>query len=385
MKRISVIIVLSFFFKNFAQDPKGGVITTGVPFLLISSDARASGLGDIGVATSADAFSQQWNPAKFAFAPSKFGASVSYTPYLVELANDMALGQLSFYNRFNDRMAFAVALKYFSLGEIQLTDFNGTLTGIVEPSEFVLEGSYALKLSETFSMSVGPKLIRSNLRIPDAQGDASAASTFAFDLGAFYQSEEDSYGDINGRWRLGLNLQNLGPKINYDSNISDAQSNFIPSNMRLGGGFDFIFDDYNKLSVSTEVTKLLVPTPIDQNGDGIFNGTEVSEYKATNWVNGIFKSFGDAPGGFAEEVREMTFAGGVEYAYQESFFLRLGYFNEHETKGARKYFTLGTGFKYNTLNLDVSYLFSASNVRNPLENTLRFSLTFNFGESYDDF
>ena len=376
MKKVVVLIVLSFFFKNFAQNPKGGVITTGVPFLLISSDARASGLGDMGVATSADAFSQQWNPAKFAFAPSKLGAAVSYTPYLPELANDMALAQVSFYNRFDERMAFAVALKYFSLGEINLTDYDGTERGKVEPNELVLEGAYALKLSETFSMSVGPKFIRSNLRIPDPTGDASAATTFAFDLGAFYQSEEDSYGDINGRWRLGLNLQNLGPKINYD---------FIPSNMRLGGGFDFIFDDYNKVSVTTEVTKLLVPTPIDQNGDGIFNGTEVSDYKATNWVDGIFKSFGDAPGGFAEEVREMTFAGGVEYTYQESFALRLGYFNEHETKGARKYFTLGTGFKYSSLNLDVSYLFSASNVRNPLENTLRFSLTFNFGESYDDF
>lgn len=381
MKKVIVLIVLSFFFKNFAQNAENRVITTGVPFLLISSDARASGLGDMGVATSADAFSQQWNAAKYAFASNKFGFTASYTPYLVELANDIALGQVTFYNRFEERQAIAASLRYFSLGEIQLTDLGGNSTGIVEPNELALDVSYALKLSETFSTSVAARYIRSQLRIPDAQGDASAANTFAFDISAFYQSEEAAYGDINGKWRLGLNLQNLGPKINYDSNVSDAQSNFLPANMRLGGGFDFIFDDYNKVSVTAEVAKLLVPTPKDTDGDGFIN---VAEYKQTNWVSGIFQSFGDAPGGFAEEVREMTFAGGVEYSYQNAFALRLGYFNEHETKGARKFFSLGAGFKYSSMNLDVSYLFSTSNVRNPLENTLRFSLTFNFGESYDD-
>jgi Type IX secretion system protein PorV len=385
MKKIIVLIVLSFFFKNYAQNADNRVITTGVPFLLISSDARASGLGDMGVATSADAFSQQWNPAKYAFASNKFGATVSYTPYLVELANDIAISQVTFYNRFQERMAVAGSLRFFSLGEIQLTDLNGLLTGIVEPSELAFDLSYALKLSETFSTSVAARYIRSQLRIPDAQGDASAASSFAFDIAAFYQSEEAAYGDINGKWRLGLNLQNLGPKINYDSNVSDAQSNFLPANMRLGGGFDFIFDDYNKVSVTAEVAKLLVPTPgKDLNGDGKFDPLDIAEYKQTNWVSGIFQSFGDAPDGFAEEVREMTFSGGVEYSYQNAFALRLGYFNEHETKGARKFFSLGAGFKYSSMNLDVSYLFSSSNVRNPLENTLRFSLTFNFGESYDD-
>ena len=385
MKKVIVLIVLSFFYKNFAQNAENRVITTGVPFLLISSDARASGLGDMGVATSADAFSQQWNPAKYAFASNKLGFSASYTPYLVELANDIALGEVTFYNRFEERQAIAASLRYFSLGEIQLTDLTGNSLGSVEPNELALDVSYALKLSETFSTSVAARFIRSQLRIPDAQGDASAANTFAFDISAFYQSEEAAYGDINGKWRLGLNLQNLGPKINYDSNISDAQSNFLPANMRLGGGFDFIFDDYNKITLTAEVAKLLVPTPgRDLNGDGVFNSLDISEYKQINWVSGIFQSFGDAPDGFAEEVREMTFSGGVEYSYQNAFALRLGYFNEHETKGARKFFSLGAGFKYSSLNLDVSYLFSSSNVRNPLENTLRFSLTFNFGESYDD-
>jgi hypothetical protein len=385
MKKVIVLIVLSFYFKNFAQNSDNRVITTGVPFLLIAADARASGLGDMGVATSADAFSQQWNPAKYAFASNKFGFTASYTPYLVQLANDIALGQVTFYNRFEERQAVAASLRYFSLGDITLTDLSGNKLNEVRPNELSFDVSYSLKLSETFSTSVAARYIRSDLRIPDAQVDASAANTFAFDISAFYQSEEEAYGDINGKWRLGLNLQNLGPKINYDSNVSSALSNFLPANMRLGGGFDFIFDDYNKVSVTAEVAKLLVPTPgKDLNGDGIYNALDVAEYKQVNWVSGIFQSFGDAPDGFAEEVREMTFAGGVEYSYQNAFALRLGYFNEHETKGARKFFSLGAGFKYSSLNLDVSYLFSASNVRNPLENTLRFSLTFNFGESYDD-
>lgn len=352
MKKVIVLIVLSFFFKNFAQNSDNRVITTGVPFLLISADARASGLGDMGVATSADAFSQQWNPAKYAFASNKFGFTASYTPYLVQLANDIALGQVTFYNRFEERQAVAASLRYFSLGEIQLTDLSGNLTGIVKPNELSFDVSYSLKLSETFSTSVAARYIRSQLRIPDAQGDASAANTFAFDISAFYQSEEEAYGDINGKWRLGLNLQNLGPKINYDSNVSSALSNFLPANMRLGGGFDFIFDDYNKVSVTAEVAKLLVPTPgKDLNGDGIYNSLDVAEYKQTNWVSGIFQSFGDAPDGFAEEIREMTFAGGVEYSYQNAFALRLGYFNEHETKGARKFFSLGAGFKLSLIHI----------------------------------
>ena len=401
MKKIAVLLLLTTIQIVNAQNADASrVITTGVPFLLIAADARAAGMGDQGVATSADTYSQQWNPAKYAFATDKYGLSVSYTPYLTELVNDISLGQVTFYNRFGEegRSAFAGSLRYFGMGEIELRDNAEDLPRIVKPFELALDGSYALKLSERFSMSVAGRYIRSQLRIPVGEGssDAKPASTFAFDLAGFYQSEEDAYGDFNGRWRAGFNFQNLGPKINYDAGATDENSaNFLPANMRLGGGFDFIFDDYNKVSLNLEVTKLLVPTPqsADINGDGVISGQDELdlreqnnlEYNKVNWVSGIFKSFGDAPGGFSEELKELTYSAGAEYLYQDSFAMRLGYFHESPLKGARQFFSLGAGFKYNTVKIDVSYLFSASKVKNPLENTLRFSLTFNFGDQYEEY
>lgn len=397
MKKIKIafILLLTISTLNAQQDSR--VITTGVPFLLVAADARAAGMADQGVGTSPDVFSQQWNPAKYAFALDKQGFSVSYTPYLTDLVNDISLGQVTYYNRINERSAFAGSLRYFGLGEIELRQFAEDIPQIVKPFEMALDGSYALKLSERFSMSVAGRYIRSQLRIPtEGAGDAKAASTFAVDLSGYYQSEEDAYGDFNGRWRMGFNFQNLGPKINYDAGQSDdGSANFLPANMKLGGGFDFIFDDYNKVSVSLEVAKLLVPTPqsADLNGDGLITGNEEinlqtelnAEYNKVNWVSGIFKSFGDAPGGFSEELKEFTYSVGAEYLYQDSFAMRLGYFHESPIKGARKFFSLGAGFKYNVVKVDVSYLFSASKVKNPLENTLRFSLTFNFGDKYDEY
>lgn len=394
MKKIAILLLLTTIqLVNAQQDSR--VITTGVPFLLIAADARAAGMGDQGVATSPDTYSQQWNPAKYAFALDKQGFSVSYTPYLTELVNDISLGQVTYYNRINERSSFATSLRYFGLGEIELRQQAEDIPQIVKPFELALDGSYALKLSERFSMSVAGRYIRSQLRIPvgDGSSDAKPASTFAFDLAGYYQSEEDAYGDFNGRWRAGFNFQNLGPKINYDAGASDDNSaNFLPANMRIGGGFDFIFDDYNKVSLNLEVTKLLVPTPQkleDVNGDGEINQQDreiiSSEYNKVNWVSGIFKSFGDAPGGFSEELKELTYSAGAEYLYQDSFAMRLGYFHENPIKGARQFFSLGAGFKYNVVKIDVSYLFSASKVKNPLENTLRFSLTFNFGDKYEEY
>jgi hypothetical protein len=311
---------------------------------------------------------------------------------------------------FNERSAFAGSLRYFGLGDIPLLENPDDVPRIVSPSELALDLSYSLKLSEQFSMAVGGRFISSNLRIPDGTNDARAATTFAFDVAGFYQSEEIAYNDFNGRWRAGFNFQNLGPKINYNNDDFGDETNasFLPANLRLGAGFDFIFDEYNKVGVSAEVTKLLVPTPpafvtpvpVDSDGDGEISDDEqdtaedaaaaqyasdVEDWQQTSWVSGIFSSFGDAPDGFSEELKEFTYAVGAEYLYQDSFALRLGYFNEHETKGARKFFSLGAGFKYTTIKVDVSYLFSASQVRNPLENTLRFSLTFNFGDTYDEY
>jgi len=374
------------------------VITTGVPFLLIASDARAAGMGDLGVATSADAYSQQWNPAKYGFSEAKSGLGISYTPYLSKLVNDIFLGNITYFNRLSEGSAFGVSFKYFSLGEIEIVQDEFSEALIEKPNELTIDASYALRLADQFSLAVAMRYLRSDLRIQAVDDNASAASTFGVDFAGYYQSEEDAYNSFNGRWRGGFALQNIGPKIKYDD---AGRENFLPTTLRLGGGFDFIFDDYNRLNVTAEVAKLLVPTPPilgreiefeDTNGSGSYEEDEDVEINTTenviisgksqdvSFISGVFQSFGDAPGGFSEELKEFTWALGAEYQYADSFALRAGYFNESEEKGARKFFALGAGFKYTTINIDLSYLFSASKVQSPLENTLRFSLTFNFGD-----
>jgi len=375
------------------------VITTGVPFILIASDARAAGMGDMGVATSVDTYSQQWNPSKYAFSEAKSGIGISYTPYLSKLVNDIFLGNITYFNRLNERSAFAVSLKYFSLGEIELREDEFSTPLIEKPNELTFDASYSLRLSDQFSMGVALRYLRSDLKIQAIDVNAKAASSFGVDITGYYQSEEEAYNDFNGRWRGGFAIQNLGPKIKYDEG---GRENFLPTNLRLGGGFDFIFDQYNRVNVTAEVTKLLVPTPpitgveynyIDANNNGVYDA-DTEEGSLSNPVDviiegkdsdvgfmaGVFQSFNDAPGGFSEELDEFTWALGAEYVYQDSFALRLGYFNENEFKGARKFFAMGAGFKYSAIDIDLSYLFSASKVQSPLENTLRFSLSFNFGD-----
>ncbi|MDO7170803.1 type IX secretion system outer membrane channel protein PorV [Mariniflexile sp. AS56] len=362
------------------------VITTGIPFLLIAPDARAAALGDMGVATGVDAFSQQWNSSKYAFSEAKSGVGVSYTPYLSKLVNDIFLGNVTYFNRLDERSAFAASLRYFSLGDIEFVDNEFDEPRIQRPSELSIDASYALRLSDQFAMSVAMRYLRSDLRIQGVDGDASAANTFGVDISGYYQSEEEAYSDFNGRWRMGFAIQNIGPKFKYDAG---GIENFQPTNLRLGTGFDFIFDQYNKIAVTAEVTKLLVPTPpvygyVDTDGDeeqGSDEPTIIVAGKDPNvdFISGMFQSFGDAPDGFSEELKEFTWSLGAEYVYQDSFAFRMGYFNESEDKGARKFLALGAGFKANVVNIDLSYLFSASKVQSPLENTLRFSLTFNIG------
>ena len=403
---ILALITIGFFVKGNAQtlteiipySQDSRVITTGVPFLLIAADARAAGMGDMGVATSVDVYSQQWNPSKYAFSTAKSGIGISYTPYLSKLVNDISIGQVTYFNRLNERSAFAGSFKYFSLGEIELVDGPNDTPRIAKPNEMTVDLSYTLRLADQFAMGVALRYLRSDLKIIGVDQNPAPASTIGVDISGFYQGEEQAYNDFNGRWRGGFAIQNLGPKIKYDD---AGRENFIPTNLRLGGGFDFIFDQYNKLAVTAELTKLLVPTPPilgrevefeDENGNGTYDeGTDtlISEKdnviisgKSTDvsFMKGVFQSFGDAPGGFSEELKEFTWALGAEYQYQNSFALRAGFFNEAEEKGARKFFALGAGFKYTTINVDMSYLFSASKVQSPLENTLRFSLTFNFGD-----
>ena len=356
-----------------------GGITTAAPFLLIPPDARSGGMGDMGVSTSADAFSLFHNPAKMTFGSRQIYAGLTYSPWLRNLTDDIFIGSASYINRFSENSAWGADFKYFSLGEINLTDNQGNPNGSINPNEFVLSGAYALKLSETFSMGVGLKYLRSNLAFNGTAGNAlQPINSFAVDVSGYYQSFEENYGSFNGRYRIGFNITNIGPKVSY----VPGEEDFIPTNLKFGGGFDFILDDYNIISTNIEFTKLLVPTPPLRDGNG-----NIIEGKDDNvgWISGMFQSFGDAPGGFSEELQEFTYALGAEYLYNNAFALRAGYFHESQNKGNRQYFTIGTGFRTNALNVDLSYLINSSDVNNPLENSLRFSLSFDLGEIYDDY
>ncbi|WP_372767184.1 type IX secretion system outer membrane channel protein PorV [Lutibacter sp.] len=371
---LALMIFMTFVKMNAQENPNP--ITTATPFLLIAPDARAGGMGDVGVATAPDAYSQHWNASKFAFMDSQFMVGIVYTPWLRELTNDVFLGGFSFANKIDDRSAWAASLKYFNLGQIDLTDINGTPQGTEKLNEFSFDGSYALKLNETYSMGVTLRYIRSDLGIESANSTINPVNTFAVDISGYYESDEQSYGNINGVWRGGFNVSNIGPKVSYSN---DGQENFIPTNFKVGGGFEFIMDRANTVTLNLEFNKLLVPTPSVSVAD---NGEPPYRQEDVNFFNGIFKSFGDAPGGFSEELKEVTWGLGAEYMYDNSFALRAGYFNESDLKGARKYLTVGTGFKFKSSKMDISYLFNASDIKNPLENTLRFSLSFDFGNSY---
>ena len=348
-----------------------GGITTATPFLLIVPDARAGGMGDMGVATTADAFSLFHNPAKIVFSDRQIKTGLTYSPWLRNLTDDIFIGSGSYINRFSENSAWGADFKYFSLGQIDLTDDTGNPNGTINPNELVATGSYALKLSETFSMGVSLKYIRSNLAFNGTAGNSlQPINSFAVDVSGYYQSYEENYGNFNGRYRIGFNIANIGPKVSY----TPGQEDFIPTNLKFGGGFDFILDDYNIISTTVEFTKLLVPTPQPDGSD-----------EDQGWIQGMFSSFGDAPGGFSEELQEFTYALGGEYLYNNAFALRAGYFHESQDKGNRQYYTLGGGFKTNALNIDLSYLINSSDVNNPLENSLRFSLSFDLGEIYDNY
>ena len=391
---IAITLVNVSFGQNTVVFPdQSSVITTGIPFMLVAPDARSAALGDMGVATSVDGFSQQYNPAKYAFSETKSGVGVSFTPYLTRLVNDISISYATYFNRLSDFSAVSASVEYFSLGQIDLTQDANSAPIPVKPNEYAIDVAYSLKLNDQFAMAVGLRYFRSALRIGQVDPNANPGSSFGADITGYYQSEENAYDSFNGRWRAGFAIQNLGPKFSYDDGGQDV---FQPTNLRLGGGFDFIFDQNSKLAVTAEIAKLLVPTPpelgfVDTDDDGQQDSDEPTIITAgqsndVSFLSGVFQSFGDAPGGFSEEIKEFTYSIGAEYTYNNSFALRAGYFNEAEEKGARRFFALGAGFKYTTINLDLSYLFSASRVQSPLENTLRFSLTFNFGDgSYTEY
>ena len=350
------------------------VITTGVPFLLITPDARSAGMGELGVATSADVYSQQWNPAKYVFSEKSQGVGISYTPYLSKLVDDIFLANVTYFSKNSERSAWGASLKYFSLGDIQFNDLIGNTIvqqGIERPNELTLDLSYGLLLNEKFSLAVAGRFIRSDLKV-SSDMDATPASTLGVDIAAFYQGETFNLGSNRAIMRHGLNISNIGPRLKYDEG---GQKNYIPTNLRLGTGIELIFDPNNAINFNFEINKLLVPSPVEVFSDsGELQGYQQPDI---SFLKGIFESFNDAPGGFNEELKEITWAVGAEYIFQDSFALRTGYFNESLEKGSRRFITLGAGFSLDFATIDISYLFSSSRIRNPLENTLRFSLNFN--------
>lgn len=362
------ILVVGSIYRVNSQATSPNPISTVAPLLMINSDARSAGMGDVGVATTSDASSIFHNSAKMAFNTSEYTFGVNYTPWLQNLVDGLFVGGGSMINRIDERSSWGMNLRYFSLGSIDLYDDQGFSTGSENPSELTLAGSYALKLSDYFSMGVALRYIRSDLSINTLNPDISPINGFGVDVSGFYQSSEKNYGSFNGRIRAGFNISNLGPKVSYTS----GDENFIPARLRLGGGFDFILDNYNTVAVTLETSKLLVPTP---DGDAEDSG----------WVEGLFQSFSDAPGGFGEEMQEFTLGLGAEYLYDDSFAIRAGYFKENEFKGHRRYFTIGGGLKAKSFNIDLSYLVNTAEAYNPLESTLRFSISFDLGDIYENF
>ena len=371
------LLIILMLISNSINSQERRVITTAVPFLMIASDARAAGIGEQGVATSMDNFSQHWNPSKYVFSESSSGVAFSYTPYLSKLVNDIFLANISYYKKVDERSSWSASLKYFSLGDIDILQNPLDIPIIENPNEFTLDAAYSLKLSENFALSVAGRFLLSDVKLQTFDSETEAASSFAVDISGYFESDTKSYRNFDGVIRAGFNISNIGPKMKY-SKLNNGTESFIPTNLRLGSGFEFIFDSNNSLAVTLEINKLLVPSPSVE----VFNSNgNIVAYRQPDigFLQGIFKSFGDAPDGIAEEFKELTYSLGFEYSFNQSFFLRSGYFSEHELKGSRKFITIGTGFNTSrNLNIDLSYLISTSDVISPLENTIRLSLGFNF-------
>lgn len=352
-------------------------ITTGVTSLGITPDARGASMGDVGAATDPDANSQYWNPSKYAFAYSKAGISLSYTPWLRKLVNDIYLGNLAGYWKIGseDNQAFSASLRYFSLGEVTMTDQAGNVTSSVNPFEMSADLGYSRKLSEKFSMGVAFRYIYSDLAFDESSSSdqMKGASAFAVDLSGYYTSYP-MIGNNECQWSWGFNISNVGSKVSYNGGNDPA---FLPTNLKLGTTFTFPLADYHNLALSLDVNKLMVPTR-----PRLADYASQTEYDDAlqNWkdmspITGIFKSFSDAPGGASEELREINYSIGAEYNYNQQFFLRGGYYHESKYKGNRQYFGLGAGFALNVIRLDAAYMIATAQT-NPLDQTLRFTVTF---------
>lgn len=379
MKRLTLVLSLMLLMtlSASAQLKKTDIfnpVYTAVTSQTIAPDARAAGMGDVGVATDPDVNSQYWNPAKYPFTISRAGVSLNYTPWLRQLVNDMYLANLVGYYRIGDFSAVSTSLRYFNMGEVTMKESIGGSNGMtINPYEMSFDVAYSLLLSEKFSIAAGLRWIYSDLTY-DYSSETTPGSAFAADIAAYYQNYIN-IGQRECQLGIGLNISNIGSKINFGS---DTNSEFIPTNMRLGASLIIPVDEYNRFSIAADANKLLVPTrPIQGENESQvdYDARLQKDYYDVSSIAGIFKSFGDAPGGFKEELQEVGWSLGGEYTYNDKFSLRAGYHHESETKGNRKYFTVGAGFKMSAFSLDAGYVIATAK-SNPLDQTLRFTLTF---------
>lgn len=368
------VVCVSLFSQVGSTESRLNPLITAVPSLTITPDARAGGMGDVGAATSADVNSQHWNPSKYVFMESPGGVSFSYTPWMSKIVKDINLAYLCGYFKVAERQVISASLRYFSLGDVDLTNADGTILTSTQPSEFAVDAAYSRLLSERWAAAVALRFIYADLSggmveelYPGLSVSADISATYKMPL---------TFPTDDGSLAFGLNISNIGSKISYDKGNTNL---FIPTNMRLGTSFEYPLDKFNKFTISADINKLLIPsTPLQEGTDSLARDAYLQadeDYQNTSPLAGLFSSFGDAPGGFEEEMREIAWALGVEYAYNQQFFVRGGYFHESDTKGSRKFFTAGAGFKLNMFQLDASYVISTAQT-NPLDQTVRFTLLF---------
>ena len=369
------------------QNLEYNVISTAVPFMLIAPDARSSAMGDVGVSTSPDVYSMHWNPAKYAFIEDDFSVGLAYSPWLRELVSDMNIAYVGFSKRVSPKSTVAATLRYFSLGEFSFTGNGGEDKGTYMPNEWAIDMAYSRKLGKYISGAVAGRMIYSNLT-QGVQDYSKPAISVAADIAVYYTRPVYWFSNTDANFSWGVSINNIGSKMQY--NEANLEKDFVPTNLRLGPTLQLAIDDYNTLAFSVDLNKLLLPTPPvyatdPETGAIIFENGEpvIAAGKDDNVgpVQGIIQSFYDAPGGFSEELNEFTLGLGAEYCYNQTFFVRTGFFNEAKMKGNRRYMTFGAGLRHNVFDIDVSYLVPVNNTAtsgtNPLEGTLRFSLTFN--------
>ncbi|MBP5240663.1 MAG: type IX secretion system outer membrane channel protein PorV [Bacteroidales bacterium] len=383
-KLLAITAAIALAFSANAQKKEIGgqnYISTAMPIIMVSPDATASGMGDVGVASKPDANSQHWNNAKLAFVEDKGGFAMTYTPWLRKLGvGDMNLLYLGGYYSVNNRSTIGGSVTYYSVGDVNFTSEEGQDLGTYNPNEFTIDLSYSMKLTDQIALGASGRYLRSDLTQGQDVGTTStrAGNAIAADIGLYYQDKLSATPSMPGELALGLFISNLGSKISYSDD--DNEKDFLPANLRLGGRYTLNLDDYNQFSMLLDFNKLLVPTPPVYDEDGNIIAGKNDRAEDISVMQGVFQSFYDAPNGFKEELQEIQISVGAEYWYSQLFAVRAGYFYEHKNKGGRQYITFGGGIRYNMFTFDLSYLLALSKTQNPLANTIRISLGMNFGK-----